>query len=295
MTPSSAFRWQSSSAIVLACAVALASIVFSRLDSRLELLIVLTIIFFFGIPHGALDTVLARQVYAIRNFSGWLVFSLAYLVIAAAVVGLWWLLPVVFLTGFLLISAFHFSGDLAAPTPPSVRFWYGGSIIILPALLHEHEIGVLFGYLIAGDFPSKLASLLHILAMPWLIGLTISCIMRLRREAMTSLETMSMGLLALVAPPLIGFTVFFCAMHSARHTIRTQNFAGEMGLWWVVKQAVLPMFAVAMIAAVLWPAFEKIPFDAAAVQFLFVSLAALTVPHMWLIERARALRAFPMV
>ena len=287
MKLSQILRWQGGAFSVLALTIAFESLVLTHLDSRVELGVIVTLIVLLGVPHGALDTVFARRAYPIKSIGGWLVFGCVYMLIAAAVVGLWWLLPAVFLTAFLLVSAFHFSGDLVNGTPPLLRFWYGGAVIVLPALLHQSEVAVLFGYLVPGDFPVQSAVLLHGLAVPWLVGVSISVIINFRRDLLTSVEVLSMALLTAVATPLIGFTVFFCAMHSARHALQTQKFADQMSFWWVVKQAALPMAMLSFIIAVSWTTVSALPFDAAVVRLLFVSLAALTVPHMWLIERFR--------
>lgn len=292
MKPLQALRWQGGAFSALALGIAVFSFFSTWLDSRLELGVVALLIFFLGIPHGAFDTVYAQRAYPIRSVGGWLIFSGLYLGAAAAVVGLWWLLPAVFLTGFLLVSAFHFSGDPISDTPALFRLWYGGAIIVLPALLHEREVAVLFGYLVPGDFSVQSAAFLNGLAAPWLVGLILSAAMNFRHDLPTSVEIVSMALLMVVAAPLTGFTVFFCAMHSARHAVRTQKFAAQMSLWWTVKQAIPPMVMFSLIVALSWNTVVVIPFDAAIVRFLFVSLAALTVPHMWLIERFRFARAF---
>ena len=291
MNSSQVLRWQGGAFSVFALTIAFLSLVLTRFDSRFELVVIVTLIVVLGVPHGALDTVFARRAYPIKSIGGWLVFSCVYLLIAASVVVLWWLLPAVFLAGFLLISAFHFSGDPVDDTPLLLRFWYGGAVIVLPALLHQSEVAVLFGYLVPGDFPVQISAFLHWLAAPWLVGLSISVVNNFRHDLLTSIEVLSMALLTTLATPLIGFTVFFCAMHSARHALRTQKFANQMSFWWIVKRAALPMAMFCFIIALSWTTVSALPFDAAVVRLLFVSLAALTVPHMWLIERVRFSKA----
>lgn len=270
-----------------ALAVSLASISLPRLEPRLELLVLVLFIFFLGVPHGALDTIFARQRFQLQSPRGWAIFSVGYVLLAACVVGLWWLFPAVFLTGFLLVSAFHFSGDLEKDTAGLLRLLYGGSVLVLPALLHEREVASLFGYLIAGDFAAQSASALHWLAGPWLFGLGVSLLWQARTHWLTSVEVMSAALLATAAPPLLSFTVFFCTMHSARHALRTQNYAGGMSFGGLVKKSIPPMAACAAVGAGLWLRFDGMAFEVEIIRILFVALAALTLPHMVLIESVR--------
>jgi hypothetical protein len=75
-------------------------------------------------------------------------------------------------------------------------------------------------------------------------------------------------------------------MHSPRHILRTQIYAG-MTLQRLAVVAVLPMLAILLMAAGGWYWLPDSPIDERIIQFLFVALAALTVPHMVLVERVR--------
>ena len=271
----------------VALTVSLASVALPRLQPRMELLVLVLLIFFLGVPHGALDTVFARQRFHLQTLRSWAIFSAVYVLLGAAVVGLWWQFPAIFLTGFLLISAFHFSGDPEKGSSRLLRFWYGGAVLILPALLHEPEVAALFGYLVAGDLSACTASALHWLAGPWLFGLIVTLFFQRRAHWLTSIEVMSATLLATLAPPLLSFTVFFCAMHSARHVLRTQDYAGGMPFTRLVKKSIAPMAACALVGAAVWMRIDSVAFEVEIFQILFVALAALTVPHMALIESVR--------
>jgi len=76
-----------------------------------ELIVLSTLIVLLGVPHGALDTVFAQRSYRLHTVAAWGLFASAYLLAVGAVVLLWQLTPILFLSGFLLISAAHFSGD----------------------------------------------------------------------------------------------------------------------------------------------------------------------------------------
>ena len=282
-----AVRQQGLAFCVLALVFVLLTAIFPVWNSALETAVLATLIFFLGLPHGAFDVIFAQRLYRLVSLGQWVVFCLAYVALAAAVVGFWWLLPSVFLTAFLLVSAFHFSGDLDVGAPAVLRFWYAASMLIFPAWFHEADVARLFGALVAGDFAGQMASVLHSLALPWCVGLGITLVVQWRTHWLTLLEVLSVSLLAMAAPPLFGFAVFFCLMHSARHALRTRAYAAELVWADVLRKAIAPMVACALAGIALWPSMKGLTPDIAIVRILFVALAALTVPHMVLIERVR--------
>ena len=267
--------------------VALGTLALGRLSPQLELIVVAVLILVLGVPHGALDTIFAKQLYGIRTLSGWLQFSLLYLLLAALVVGLWLWQPGLFLLGFLAISAAHFSGDPLQGVPWPARLFYGGSVILLPTIGHAQEIGRLFGLLVGDATATPLVPWLRLLAWPWLVGLALASLWQTRHDFWTALEMAAAGILAIVAPPLVSFVVFFCGMHSARHILRTMNFSGRSSWRYVAGAALLPMAGVLAGSALAWVFLRDTALDARVVQVVFVGLAALTVPHMVLIERVR--------
>ena len=275
---------------LLALVLSLWMTLFPAWNTGLETILLATLIFVLGVPHGAFDVIFAKRLYRLVSFGQWAVFCVSYVLLAAAVVGFWWVSPSLFLTAFLLISAFHFSGDLDDGTAAVLRFWYAGSMLIFPSWFHEAEVARLFSYLVAGDFAGQMASVLHTMALPWCVGLGVTLAWQWRANWFTTLEVASVSLLATAAPPLVGFTVFFCVMHSARHAVRTRAYAAELAWVDLLKSALAPMVACALAAVALWPTMSTMAFDEAVIRILFVGLAALTVPHMVLIERVRLAR-----
>ena len=266
---------------------AAASVPTLRFDPRIELIVVATLIGLLGLPHGALDTIFARQLYGIHTPIGWLRFAAIYILIAASVVGLWLLQPTCFLLGFLLISTLHFSGDPAAGTPWPARALYGGAIIVLPTLLHAAEVTRLFTFLVGTDAATLVTPYLALLAWPWLIGLALLAVLCLPRDWWTALEMGAVAILATLAPPLVSFVVFFCAMHSARHILRTIDYSDRPSISRILGAALLPMLGVLVASVVAWHFLAGTSLDARIIQLIFVGLAALTVPHMALVERVR--------
>jgi len=108
-----------------------------------------------------------------------------------------------------------------------------------------------------------------------------------KRDLARSIELVSITALLSFTPPLIGFTMFFCCMHSARHVLRTRDYSHAGTLKHLLGIAAWPMLATAVGVAVVWWLFSGKPLDMRLAQLLFVGLAALTVPHMMVVERVR--------
>ncbi|MBY0504605.1 MAG: Brp/Blh family beta-carotene 15,15'-dioxygenase [Bryobacteraceae bacterium] len=271
--------------ILLATLVTAASLVLPRLDERAERLGIALLVVALGVPHGALDAVFARRLYRVQGVTGWLGFGMSYTALAGLGLGLWIFAPSLFLLAFLLISLAHFSGDPAAGTPPLARILYGGAILVLPALRHAPEVARLFSLLV-GEDAASFAAALHALSWPWLIALGISAAIAASSHWLTALELVAVGGLAVLAPPLAAFAIFFCGMHSARHILRTVALSPDPPAR-VLGEALLPMLAALILfGAALWR-LPGLSLDARVIQFLFVGLAALTVPHMLLVEQVR--------
>lgn len=264
-----------------------ASLVLGRLDERIELVVVASLIVVLGVPHGALDTLFAHRLYGIRTIGGWLGFGAIYLFLSGLVVGLWLLQPALFLAGFLIISAVHFSGDPPPGTPWPARALYGGAILVFPALLHSEDVTRLFALLAGEKSAAIIVPWLSLLAWPWLAGLIFALLARVRSDWLAAVELGSVGVLAIIAPPLISFVVFFCGMHSARHILRSMEYSGRSSLPQLFTATLLPMLGVLGGSVLAWYFLDEISLDARIIQLVFVGLAALTVPHMALVEQVR--------
>jgi len=283
----SALRAQGLMFCGLAAAVSVASMLLPPLTDGVELLLISGLILALGVPHGALDTVFARQVYQLRSTKAWLVAALLYGGLMALVILTWMWSPTGFLIGFLLLSIAHFAGDLEPGVRVSSRILYAGAVLVLPSLRFESDVARLFGFLAGPASGVSLAAALSALAWPWLACCAAAALIETRQHWRASVEILAIVVLALCASPLVGFAVFFCGMHSLRHVIRTYQYADRASWVLLAGAAAVPMLIVLLATAAVWLFLDQSTLSQGVTQLLFVGLAALTVPHMVLVERVR--------
>lgn len=272
----------------LALALVIASLVGVRLEPRHELLVAGALVLLLGMPHGAFDVVIARKLFGVADFKGWAWFSLHYVGLSATVVGLWIVAPTLFLCAFLIFSALHFGGDPAVGVSRLMRGLYGGAVIVLPALWHDAELQRLLGLVAGSTSAAAVTPVLSQLAAPWLAATALACALQVRTSRYATCELAALAALSMAAPPLVAFVVYFCAMHSPRHILRTLASLQVVDARRAFALAFWPTLAVLVTAALFGVLAGDLPVEAWVMQLVFVGLAALTLPHMVLLERARS-------
>jgi Brp/Blh family beta-carotene 15,15'-monooxygenase len=271
----------------------------------------------FGIPHGAMDHRVAEWVLRDRLQQRWApVFAATYCGLALLMLLIWRLAPVAALVIFLILGAFHFGlGDIESPKKKLGRgtlllfaFTRGVLPIALPIVFHRAEVTTLFGWLMPQ--PAGATLLPMSLIYPAAVSLVVASFLVQLAHCLVNRNPGEIGellLLALVAsilPPLIGFAVYFGLWHSPRHIIelaswRVRQLPGDpldtgrdvlsfkTGLRQVALEAIpLTLLTWVMMAAAFALAARSSSVDATTVRVIFISLSALTVPHMLLTAAA---------
>ncbi len=246
-----------------------------------------------GLPHGALDPLIARRIGLWRTPAGFAAFNLAYLAVVALVVVVWLLAPVGSLVVFLVVSAVHFGADWNTGGPAWVRAATGLGLLTLPSYVHADEVGALYATL-AGEGGAAVAAVQSALGPVAVVAMIVGAALAWRSRRSDSGEILLAAGLAVIAPPLVFFAVYFCALHSARHLregFGAERASGRLPLLVAIVYTVIPVTAVGIfLLAVPNPA----GLDERLLQFVFIGLAGLTVPHMIVValdERSIARRA----
>ena len=262
--------------------------------SESSVLALILIITFFGIPHGALDTLFAKKAFALNSIKKWLQFITIYLSLSIIVFMFWMLLPTIFLILFLCFSALHFSDDLGNIEPKILGTLYGFNIITLPSILHANELATLYGYLIDYSHAVKLVNVMMPLSMGFAaLTVVLTAIFYLKKQAIDYrhiYEIAAVCALMLLAKPLLAFTIYFCFMHSARHILRAKFYFIEYSNITLLITLIAPTLVVLLFCASIFQRLPTETFDENLIKVTFATLAALTFPHAFLLNKVGFLK-----
>lgn len=242
-----------------------------------------------GLPHGALDPIIAHRVGLWHGPKSLLTFLLGYAAISALVLAIWWLAPVLSLIAFLAISAAHFGGDWAVGRFVALRLLAGAALLSLPSLRNANEVAELY-VMLSGPAAAEIAVTQAALGPALLAGLVVTAVIAAQRRFHEGLELLLVAAIALTTPPLVFFIIYFCLLHSVRHlreglSEQRDAFSRPRTLVIVATATVVPILIAVAFMTLGAPAQN----NEQLMQIVFVGLAALTVPHMMLVmldERA---------
>ncbi len=253
-------------------------------------LIALLAVVFIGLPHGAMDGALAIHLGWMKHPTQAILFLLAYVGLAAMVVGLWFLSPTLAFLIFLAISMFHFGrGDIVPRTKDhqlSEVLMRGGLVLAGISLFHYSEVDVIFQSLI-GSNTEFVWMFLQAIGVLTLILIPVTILSKSANERRSAIVEVA-GLLVLfsIAPPLLGFAIYFCCIHSVRHFSHMGTLLKSTLQQFQITRTtvVFSLMTWAVMLLIVADQSSSIGLEPALLQVIFIGLAALTVPHMILVD-----------
>ena len=244
-----------------------------------------------GLPHGALDGAVAMHIGLVKKLSNLIKFMLAYVALAVFVVIVWMFFPTFSLIAFLGISLLHFGYGDAKNGEGITKFAeavaHGGLVIVGISQFHRGEVDEIFYYLIKQD--TSTIWLAMNIASIGVIAAIATCLLQTSKDvkwSSTTLELLLVGVVIAITPPLLGFSIYFCLIHSARHFSRIYRMIKQNVANTTIKtQAILFTVACWLAAVVAFVLFADFSDPGPTIlRIIFIGLAALTVPHMILID-----------
>ena len=254
-----------------------------------------------GISHGALDHLKGYKLLDKYKISNNIIFNIGYLLIGLAFIFLWLIIPAFILLLFLIVAIYHFGKEdlIYSDKPNFFKFFLLGSPIILaPLSFHFEETLNIFKilYIENQNFINALyffeeKNIFTILLIIFLvIGWYYS---GYENRTQFLLEKTGIIILNFTCHPLIAFTIYFCFLHSVRHSFKLANELNEKdfkkGFREFLNKA-LPLTLVTAILFIVCVIFltNYYVLNEAIYKVIFIGLASLTFPHIlleYLIEK----------
>ena len=277
-------------------------VVFKFTNLNISTLFCFLLILTIGVSHGALDHLKGKKLLTILNIKKFYIFYLIYILLALSVILVWTIVPAITLIVFLAVASFHFGKEdtqflinKSSNLISILYFFRGLLIIIAPLYFNFDETVTIFKMLLidSEQFYSSLGFIEKYKIIEIAIGLSaLSSIILFLREFNIKkfaifLDFFSIIILNYYLSPLVAFTIYFCFLHSIRHTIslavEMDNSNLKNGLMLFVKKA-FPLTVLTAIFSVLGLYFLNNVYElnSAILKIIFIGLASLTFPHILL-------------
>ena len=262
------------------------------------LLLILTI----GVSHGSLDHTKGKKLLQILNIKGMYIFYLLYTLISISIIILWIFAPSTSLIIFLIVASFHFGKEDTKflieenSLLNQLLFFLKGSLIILaPIFFHFDETITIFRYLLIDNeafyLTLEFIEVNNIIYTGILLSTLSSIYLFLKnfeiKKITIFLDYFSILIINYFLSPLVAFTIYFCFLHSIRHSIslvyEIDKIDFKNGLKIFVKRA-LPLTILTAILCVigLYLLNNSYDLDNSILKIVFIGLASLTFPHILL-------------
>ncbi|MGV8872445.1 MAG: beta-carotene 15,15'-dioxygenase, Brp/Blh family [Rhodococcus sp. (in: high G+C Gram-positive bacteria)] len=264
-------------------------------------LVVAGLAFLAGIPHGAIDHLMAQRL------SGGTPLPAVAAVYASAAAAAWallqWAGPIA-LVAAALFSAVHFGlGELEVSRlltgwqpgriPAAAIVVAGSGALVLPlARAGDQLLRVATAVSPELAVVISAASVQVALLSTWFVAASVAVAAALRSgHRAVALDIVLIGALGMMAPPLVAFAIWFGCWHALRHTARMltvepgcaallDDSRGRAAIWRLVRLAALPsLAALTTVVALGWFTVAS-PNPTTMVAEVLRLLLALTVPHM---------------
>ena len=258
----------------------------------------------FGISHGALDNEKGKKLLRKFKIKNILLFYLSYIFVSLIILLFWFYFPTLTLSLFLIVAAYHFGKEDSEIMEPKknmflkVIYFLKGSIVILAPLFFKYnETSNLFDIL---NFNLELLSYLNennLIKIFFYISLISNLYFLIENidenYDFIILDLFSINLLFYLLSPLAAFSLYFCFIHSLRHTVSLCNNLDKKSLSKGFKRFLKKALPLTIITAVIFiiVVFIIIKYntlDFALLNVIFIGLASLTFPHIlleYLIEK----------
>jgi len=285
---------------LFSCGTALAVNQFENLI--ISPVICLFLILSIGISHGALDNQKGKKINQLYNIKKIRFFYIIYSLVGISIIIFWLFFPTVSLVLFLIVASYHFGKEdtefLVNNKNISnliLYFLKGSLIIVAPLMFHFVETINIFKLLLMQNekfylflsFIEDNNILLYALSISLLSNIYYFLKDFKIINILIFLDFFSIIVLNYFLTPLIAFTLYFCFLHSFRHSISliielNENSLKIGAISFIKKAMPLTVLTAILYVISLYFLSNYYQLNDAILKVIFIGLASLTFPHILL-------------
>ncbi len=247
-----------------------------------------------GISHGALDNMKGAKLLKIFNLKSMLTFYVGYSAVSIIVICAWLLSSTFLLFLFLLVASYHFGKEDSEFLFHSKKFFLdilfflkGSVVISAPLLFHYTDtinifntIGMNTDLFIFSDY----YFIISVFFISIISSIAIVLVAKNPYASILIIDLCAILILNYFCHPLFAFTLYFCFLHSVRHSITLMQDL-DKDLSKSIKMFIrksLPLTIVTAFIFVVAFIFLMSEYDinSSINKVIFIGLAALTFPHI---------------
>ena len=251
-----------------------------------------------GVSHGALDHIKGYKLMEVYKINNKYLFYPVYIFCCLLVIFFWIIFPSVALILFLLVASYHFGkedscvGSIIKKKFINLFYLFKGSVVVVaPLFFHTEETLQIFKILGDNLIMTHENFLVSLLLISFIANIFI--MQWSNNSGFFLADWVTIFTLNIFFSPLVAFTIYFCFLHSVRHSfgliyeINKKKF--KNGLKKFLKKA-LPLTLVTAILFIfgVYILTNYYVLDDAIMKVIFIGLASLTFPHIlleYLIEK----------
>ena len=282
----------------------LGALFFPAVLNSAALWVVVLSVLVIGIPHGAIDHIMAAELYDLnQTLKDHLLFYASYLLVMIVIGVLWIFLPEAGMALFLIISIYHFGQAdmeefLIRHEPFNRLFYFARGFLIIGLIIFSDPLTTypimadamrIDTIVFSGFMPAATFSLWFIISVYFIISTAAVLTNRIEDASTFIVDSLLLTFFLLVTGPLIGFAVYFALWHSAGHINEMREFFEDRGKSLSVgkfyKKAT-PFTIVSIIGlALLLYINVQLNLENQFLSLMFILISVLTLPHMLIVEK----------
>ena len=275
---------------------------FSFLRNNNLVMLCLFLILTIGISHGALDNIKGKKLLKFLRIKSVSTFYIGYSLISLSIILIWIMLPTTLLLIFLILAAYHFGKEDTDFLKKEEKiydevlyFLKGLPVLISPLIFHKIETILIFQSLnfnISGIIFIENIFLYILLLLSFFSTLFLLYKKSIEIKSLLLMDFFSVLILNYCLTPLMAFTIYFCFLHSVRHSLSQMfqlNKNIKKGFVLFIKKA-LPLTVITALIYLfsLYFLSNYLELNESIYRVIFIGLASLTFPHIlleYLIEK----------